>query len=49
MSSVLRPTFCIVLFCIVYTIFNFFSVRPIYLCKPMVIVLVSGLNFLTMN
>ena len=31
MSAVLRPTFCTVLFCIVFTIFNLFSVRPTFI------------------
>jgi len=46
MSAVLRPTFYVVLFCIVFTIFNFFSVRPIFICvNRLVNVVVSGFNY----
>ena len=47
MSAVLRPTFYVALFCTVFTIFNFFSVRPsfLYPCKPLVSVVVSRLNY----
>jgi len=31
MSAVLTPTFYLVLFYIIFTIFNFFSVRPIFI------------------